>query len=802
MRVPVSWLKELVEVTLPTPDLARRLTMAGLEVSAIEHIGDQWQNCFVGEVSNVEPHPNADRLVLCTVNLDHGQYRVVCGAPNVREGQKIAFATVGANLHSGADSELQTLEPTRIRGVVSEGMICSERELGSGNDHTGILVLPETAPIGMPLSEYLGDEILHIEVTPNRVDALSVLGVAYEVAAICGSFVKEPELFKEQVEGDGGTQLSVEVSDVNLCPRYTMALVCGVRVEPSPKWMQDRLVKSGMRPINNVVDITNYVMLEYGQPLHAFDRDKLDGGKIFVRPAHEGETLVSLDQVKRTLEPPMLVIADNTRPVGLAGVIGAQNSEVVPETTAVLLEAAAFHPFNTRRTSENLRVRTEASLRFEKGLRPGLPPVGIRRALQLLLEFCGGTVSQGIIDTNSQLNHASTIRLTMGRLRQVMGIDIPITQVRDALTSLGFNVAGDDGESFSVIAPYWRADIEMQDDLVEEVARIIGYDQIPTISLSNSVPHFQPNRSRDLKEQMRTLLVSLGFQEIISYPLVSREQIGMTLGSDADALGLMKLSNPISPEYEYLRIELTQGILKTLSSNQRFGDGPLHLFELGRVFIPRKGDLPDEREMMMAVLVGPRSPLSWSGLEGVEGFFDAKGIFEAVLHVIGIVPEFEPIDDLRFRPGRSASVRFNGCELGRIGEILPLMLQKFDIQLDGVLCFTLDLQAILETDSVTAQRFIPSPRFPDATRDLALLADENLPAQRIQQIIEEHPLVIKATVFDIFSGAQVPAGEKSMTYRLQFQSPTHTLTNDEVNEAVIWLLDQLADRAGVKRRDS
>ena len=375
MRVPLSWLKEYVDVDLPVEELAHRLTMAGLEVGEIERIGAGWTGCSVGRVLAVEPHPNADRLRLCTVDLGGDeQFQVVCGAPNVAEGQRIAFARVGATLVDSQTGALETLKVARIRGVVSEGMVCSERELGLGDDHAGILVLPDDAPVGAPLADYLGDTVLDLDVTANRPDGLSVLGVAYETAAIGGVSVREPATDYPEDDDPIEGRAAVEVVDADLCPRYTATLVTGVTVGPSPRWMQERLARAGMRPINNVVDVTNYVLLEYGQPLHAFDFDRLAGRRIVVRQAVPGERFVTLDGIERQLDPPMLVIADAERAIALAGVMGGANTEVTEATTAVLLESASFHPLSTRRTADALRLRTEASLRFEKGARYGAQP--------------------------------------------------------------------------------------------------------------------------------------------------------------------------------------------------------------------------------------------------------------------------------------------------------------------------------------------------------------------------------------------------------------------------------------------
>ena len=397
MKIPLSWLREYVDIDLSSKELAHRLTMAGIEVGEVTVVGG-WTNCVVGHVEKVEPVPNADRLTMCTVNSGDGDVQVVCGAPNVAAGQRIAYAGIGARLFNPHSGKTEALKAARIRGVTSQGMICSELELGLSNEHTGILVLPEDAPVGMDLTEYMGDEILELELTPNRFDCMSVLGVAHEVAALTGRRVREPDLAYPEDGGPVEGQASVEVGDPDLCPRYTATLIRGITIGPSPKWLQERLSKAGMRPINNVVDITNYVMLEYNQPLHAFDFGKVAEGKIIVRRAMEGEVLVSLDGTERKLSTDMLVIADPKGPVGLAGVMGGANSEMTDGTTDVFLESATFDAGNNRRTSQALGMPTEASARFEKGLKPDLAPLGLARATQLIQQIAGGTVAKGILD--------------------------------------------------------------------------------------------------------------------------------------------------------------------------------------------------------------------------------------------------------------------------------------------------------------------------------------------------------------------------------------------------------------------
>ena len=796
MRVPLSWLRELVDWALPAEELAHRLTMAGLEVGAVERIGGTWDGCSVGRVVAVEPHPNADRLTLCTVDTGDEHVRVVCGAPNVAAGQNIAFARAGARLYDSRSGELTTLKAATIRGVRSEGMVCSERELGLGPDHDGILVLPDDAPVGVPLEQLLGDTVLDIDVTANRPDALSLLGVAYEVAAIAGTSVREPALDYPEDGPPIDEQVSVEVWDADLCPRYTASLVTGLAVGPSPQWMQDRLLRAGMRPINNVVDVTNYLMLELGQPLHAFDYHRVKERKVIVRPARPAEALLGLDGVQRRLRPPMLVIADAQDAVGLAGVMGGAHSEVTESTTAVLLESASFHPFNTRRTAGALRLRTEAALRFEKGLRPELPMVALQRATRLILEVAGGAAAKGIIDVYPGRREAAPVTLTSARLRQVLGVDVPAGEAARVLSGLGFRAAASADDALEVAVPYWRADVGIEDDLVEEVARVVGYDRIPTTTMSAPIPPQTPNPLRELKERVRDLFVAAGFQEIVTYSLVGAGALKVK----APGPEPLRVANPLTPEHEYLRTSLRSSLLATMASNRRLEEGPLRLFEVSRVYHYWGEGLPHEREMAVGVMTGATAPVSWRGESRPLDFFDARGAMDAVLGRLGVQGDYHSLEDPALRPGRAAALSVAGKEVGLLGEVDADTLARFDVDGGPVVLFELDLEALLEALPAEGRRFRPVPRYPDATRDLALVVPLETPAAQVQAVLEAHPLVARVTLFDVYVGPQVAAGRRSLAYRLTLRSPERTLTTAEVERATDELLAILRQEVGATPR--
>ena len=798
MKVPLSWLKEFVDVDLPPEELAHQLTMAGTEVGSVDVIGGTWDNVFVARVASIDPHPNADRLKLATVSLHGDQVTVVCGAPNIAAGQTVAFARVGARLVDSRTGNIETLRAATIRGVESAGMVCSERELAIGDDHAGILVLPDDAPVGTPLSDYLGDVIFDLEVTPNRPDCMSVLGIAREVAALTGATLREPDLsYAEDGDPVEGV-LNVEIADPALCPRYTASVIRDLRVGPSPRWMQDRLARAGQRSINNVVDVTNYVMLELGQPLHAFDFDTIAESRIVVRPAGEQEPFVTLDEAQHHLCPPMLVIADGGRSVALAGIMGGLNTEMTDATTSVLLESANFNPVNTRRTSQALRLRSESSSRFEKGLQPELAEAALRRATQLILELAGGTACRGIADAYPQPSPRPTVRFTLARLRKVLGVDMDVSHVQGILTALGFGVTSASDGAMQVEVPYWRSDIAQEDDLVEEVARVTGYDELPTSMLSTPVPHRSPQPERDTRERVRDLMVECGMQETISYSLTSAALLERT--QPVDAPRPLSVANPMSGEFEFLRTTLRSGILTTLAANRQQARDGIRLFEMGRVYLPREADLPLERETLVGVLAGPRSPESWLGGDERMDFFDAKGVVEMLMGRLRLPCEFRRIEDSTFLPGRCAAVLSGADVVGVIGEVHPRTLELFEVASEAVALFELDVDALARAVSTEPVRYRPIARYPGALRDLAVVLDAGVPAAQVQALIEREALVSRATLFDVYEGAGVAAGKRSLAYRVLFQAADRTLVGDEVSQAMAAIVAALEREVGATLR--
>ncbi|MGB2826751.1 MAG: phenylalanine--tRNA ligase subunit beta [Dehalococcoidales bacterium] len=800
MKIPFKWLKEFVDISLPPNEVADRLTMSGTEAKGVQATGGKWDNIVVGQIAAVNPHPNADRLRLPTVDLDTGQQTVVCGAPNLNVGDKIAFARVGAELIDGHTGQTAVLKPAKIRGVESSGMVCSEKELGISDNHTEILVLPADAPLGMPLADYLGDAILDLDVTPNRPDCLCVSGIAHEVAALTGREFHEPDLSYEESGPPIDQHIAVEIIDADLCPRYCASLITGVKIGESPQWMQQRLLACGMRPINNIVDVTNYVMLELGQPLHAFDYELIRGQKIIVRRATEGETITSLDGAERKLSGNMLVIADTERAVAIAGVMGGANSEVTEGTTSILLEAANFNPASIHYTGHHLSLPSEACMRFERGIRPELTMPALKRATQLIIQLGGGQAARGVADAYPGKREPEPIVISTERAKQILGVEFTRDQITDTLTSLGFECQpGASDIEVKATAPYWRSDIAREVDLIEEVARIIGYDKIPTTMLSESIPPHGPASMLDLERKIRDTLVGYGFQETITYSLNSLEMLRQLKPQTRKFEPMpARLANPMTAEQEYLRPTLRVNLLATLVSNRRHEEVGIRLFELGKVYLPKKNELPDEPEVLCGLLSGSRNGISWLGDGGQLNFFDAKAVLEGLFRKLGLSASFNPGGDESFHPTHQAAVVIGDKEVGVIGELHPKVNAAFDLA-EAVYLFELNVTELLPL--VDSHRlFQPIPRFPATVRDIALITDVGVSHQQAVDIIRSFSLVKDVTIFDVYSGKQVPAGKKSLAYRITYQSPTHTLTDEEANKVQEQILKKLNQQFGATLR--
>jgi len=800
MKVSLKWLEQYVDIDLSPAELADKLTMAGTEVKGWQAIGGDWENIVVGQIVAINPHPNADRLTLPAVDLGTEQLTVVCGAPNLKVGIKVAFARVGANLIDGHSGKAIKLETAKIRGVSSSGMVCSEKELGISDSHQGIMVLAAEAKVGTPLADFMGDVIFDLDVTPNRPDCLSVVGIAREVAALTGQKVHLPDAGCDEKGAPIEQQIAVEITAPDLCPRYSASLITGVKIAPSPRWLQQRLLAGGMRPISNVVDITNFVMLEYGEPLHAFDYKQIRGKKIIVRRAEEGEALVTLDGTKRLLSHDMLVIADAERAVAVAGVMGGADSEMTGGTTDIVLEAASFNPASIYQTGYDLGLPSEARMRFERGISPELTIPALRRATRLIIDLAGGKAAKGIVDVYPGKREPEPILLSKSELKRLLGVEFSLEQIRGALISLGCDCqAAKWASEIRVIAPPWRSDISLAEDLVEEVARVIGYDRIPVTMPGGAVPQQNPAPILGFKEEVRRDLAGYGFYEVVTYSLTGLDLLEKLL-PEAHPLEPepLRVLRPMTAEQEYLRPNLRANLLVALEANRRHEEGGIRLFELGRVYHRRPNDLPDEPEMLCALLAGPRFDQSWHGGNGPVDFFDAKGVVEGLLSRLGIEADFKQGSDESLNPAQQAAVVVGGKRVGVVGELHRKVTDAFDlaekvylleINLAGLLPFTLEHKL-----------FQPISRFPAVVRDIALVVDAGVTHRQVTDIISGFPLVRRVALFDLYTGGKLTAGKKSLAYRITFQSPSQTLTDEAANKVQQKIIDKLAKELGATLR--
>ncbi len=816
MKVPLSWLREYVDVNIDVDELAHRLTMAGNEVDSIERFG-HIENVVVGEVLQVSPHPNADRLRLVQVDDGEGVHEVVCGAPNVAKGQKIAYASIGANLfdaYSDEPGKTRRLRRTKIRGVESSGMVCSEKELGIGEDHDGILVLAESSVIGTPIGDVLGDAVLDLELTPNRPDCLGIVGVARDVAALTGETLTTPSLDYETAGPDVDALAKVTVVDGDLSPRYLGGVIRNVKIGPSPSWLQERLLALGERPINNVVDATNFVMFEIGQPLHAFDYDKVAEHHVIVRRAAEGEILTTLDGVDRKLDSEALLITDPEGGIGLAGIMGGENTEISDVTVNIFLESANFNPQNNRRTAGMLGMRSEATLRFEKGLRAGLAEVAIKRCLRIIQQVAGGEVAPSLIDEwPGKGKEQEFVDLTREQISRVMGVTYSDEQIATTFASLGFEFeATADGAGWRVSIPYWRPDIAIPEDLVEELARIIGYDDLPATPLAGRVPRWEPGAKHLFRQRVVDALTAYGMKQTITYAAVSNELEEKAppppprSGGHSDLDGL-RLDNPVSGQHATLRRSLRAPTLESAARNTRTWRGPVALFESGLVFGPNSDPddpLPLQIERLTGVMTGPRNDSLWGG-DGDFDFYDAKGAVEHVLESLGIAAKFIPLEDATYAQGKAAEILTddrNGVVLGTIGVVDPVVWERFDAESDGAVMFELDIEVLrsLVGNATRADDYSTFPRYPDSPRDLALVADIGVQVGDALRICRQNRLVKSATVFDVYEGGAVGEGKKSMGIRVVYQSDTRTLTSEQVARAEEQIVRRLGQELGVTLR--
>lgn len=814
MKIPLSWLREYVDHDLQPAELARRLTLAGLEVGGVRVVGlpvpdgvrvpaDErgpvWaaDKIITARVLKVEKHPNADKLKLVTADYGAAEPKVcVTGAPNIQfgdSGMVVVLGLAGTQYWDGhvTPRAIKELKPSVLRGVPSDAMVMSEFELGISEEHEGIILLPPETPVGKPAAELMGEIVLEADILPNMARCLSMLGIAREVSALTGRPVVPPlndvSATEKPVEG----QVTVAIEDPKLSARYTAMLIRNITVGPSPAWMQRRLTYAGMRPISNIVDITNYVMLEWGQPLHAFDYDTLlkrSGGKppcIVVRTARASEMLVTLDKVERKLTPETLIIADAAGPIALAGVMGGLETEVTAGTKNVLLESANFDLVSVRRTMRALDLPSEASVRFSKGIHPELAAPAALRAARLLRECAGGVVCRGMIDTYPSKPTPQKITLRAADIRRSLGIEVPLDEATRLLKALDFHVEPGGKDALTVTTPANRLDIHVgAADLIEEIARLHGYDRLPATLLADPLPAQPGNPDLEWEERLRDRLVALGLQEVITYSLTTPEREAPLAASRE----YIRLINPISSERQAMRQTLLAGVLEIVAANLRHAE-TVAVFEIGSVYLTRPDNhLPEEPRRLAIALTGPRATAFWQDTLGTTrpgmDFFDLKGLVQAVggeMHLP--TSEYRRSATPYLHPARAAEWSIDGKSVGGFGELHPRTARAFGLDDRIVQVAEFDLEAILA--AIPARYpFAAVPRFPAALRDIAVVVKDDVPAERVVSEIRAAggELLRDARLFDVYQGPSIPDGTRSLAYALAYQADDRTLADKEIDK--------------------
>jgi phenylalanyl-tRNA synthetase beta chain len=783
MNVTYNWLKEFVDFDLSPDQLADLLTMLGLEVEGMVRLGEGLDDVIIARVEEKRQHPNADKLSLCRVNTGTEIVDVVCGAQNFQAGDTVVLAQIGANLPGDFK-----IKRSKIRGEESCGMLCSEKELGLATESAGILVLStDKAELGTPVFQALGikDTLFEIGLTPNRADCLSAVGIAREIAAKLGLLLKYPAA--DVVEGTVAVDsvIGVTIEDPQRCPRYAARSISGCRIAPSPKWLVKRLNAIGIRSINNVVDVTNFVMMELGQPLHAFDCSHLAGSRIVVRTARDGEIFTTLDNQQRALESTDLVICDAERPVALAGVMGGLNSEIEEGTTTILLESACFKPATIRKTSKRLGLHTESSHRFERGIDIEGVVTALDRAAALIGLLAGGSCAHGHLDVYPGKIDVAAIAFRPERANALIGINLDRHEIIDILKRLECRVSEGDAGVLLVTPPSYRIDIEREIDLVEEIARLNGFDKIPTTMPVAQIASDRPSRHQQLQKKVRNMLIDLGMNEIINFSFTDAGAADKLLLSEDDPRRTaIKLLNPLIDEHSVMRTTLVPGLLETTVRNINFRSLDLKLFEMRRVYLGRPGEsMPNEPISIAGALTGARDGDGWSRPNELIDFYDAKGNVEALLETldIGGVSWVADTPEPYYHPGKSCTVFAGRERVGSVGEIHPAVLDRFGID-KPVFCFELDFEKLVQISRQKVSITAPS-RFPDSSRDIAMLVPNTLTSEKILACVRSVKAkeIEQVKIFDVYKGSGIPDGFSSIAIRIRYRSYDHTLTDEEIS---------------------
>lgn len=789
MRVSLNWLKEYVNIEVSAEELAHQMTMLGLEIESIERLGGDIKDVYVGKILSIEPHPDADKIVVCQTDVGgETALQICCGAKNMKVGDKVPTAVIGASLPGGFE-----IARRKMRGVESQGMMCASTELGLPKGEDGLLILDADAPIGMDIKTHLGldDTVLEIEVTPNRADWASMIGVARELAALYDTELRVPALELKEGTTPINSLTSVTVEAPDLCPRYMGRVLTNVKVGPSPEWLCKRLLAAGQRPINNIVDVTNFVLLETGQPLHAFDHAKLAENRIVVRRASVGESIHTLDGEKRSLADDMLVIADAKAAQCVAGVMGGADSEVDETTKTIFLESAFFHPASVRKTSRGLALISESSQRFQRGADPEMAAYALDRAAQLMAELSGAEIASGVIDVYPAPFSPREVALRFSRTRRLLGVDLDPELQCALLARLGLDVIerGEGEACFRV--PLRRHDVSMEADLIEEIARLYSFDNIPvtlpTVRQCEKV--FAPEEGRI--RELRHFLAGLGLTELYNWSFSCPEDVAKA-ALPSEYANMVVLQNPLSEKQATMRSSLLQAHLGNAARNLNYGVTSIAGFEIGPVYIPAEGDgLPTQARRVGIVIAGNAASAHWSQKARPSDFYDLKGLVEALLADFGVTAKFEDTAFSTFQKGQRAAVVVNKKIIGYLGKAATSVVRAFDTE-GAIFLAELDLDALLGSHAAAAQ-FQSVPTFPPSVRDLAVVVDATVAAGTLRDTAAQTGgnLLRAVEIFDIFTGPQVGEGRKSVALNLVFQSNERTLTDQDTQKAFDKILKRL-----------
>ncbi|ERI90797.1 phenylalanine--tRNA ligase, beta subunit [Clostridiales bacterium oral taxon 876 str. F0540] len=793
MKVPYKWLKDYVNIDISPKELADRLTLSGSKVEEVITSGDEIQNVVTGKLLKIEPHPDAEKLVICQLDVAQGEeLQIVTGANNMKVGDVVPVALHGSSLPNGLK-----IKKGKLRGIVSNGMMCSEEELGIAGEEQvhGLMILPNDTPVGKDIKEVLGldNSVIDFEITSNRPDCLSVVGIARETAATLGTKYTMPEIsYKAVCSEDINGSLKVDVKDTKLCRRYMARGVKNIKIEQSPAWMQERLMQSGVRPINNIVDITNFVMIELGQPMHAFDRREITSNTIVVERAQENERFTTLDEVERVLNPEVLNIKDGSRTIGLAGIMGGLNSEVKEDTKEIIFECANFDGTNIRVSSKALGIRTEASSRFEKDIDPNLVETAMNRACSLIEQLGAGEVMQGTIDIYPEVLKTKTIEVSSAWMNKFLGTDIEVEKMKEYLDRLELSTSISD-DILVINVPTFRSDVNIKEDVAEEVARIYGYNNIPTTVMNSVSLNGGKTKKQKLEEKIIGVLTGSGLNESISYSFVSPKVFDkIILPQDSELRKTVTIKNPLGEDFSIMRTTSIPSMMEALSRNYSRSNEEARLFEIGKVYIPNEDSnkLPNEKNIITI------------GMYGKMDYFELKGIVENIVDTLGLsnLSFLREEGNPTFHPGKTAVLYSKKEHVGILGEIHPDVNDNYGIE-ERCYVAVLDLDVLIKLTN-TDKRYKALPKYPAVTRDLAVLVDESILVQQIEDIIKKQGsnMLESVRLFDVYKGSQIPENKKSVAYSLTYRLENKTLTDAEVNKVHDKILRSLEHQLGAELR--